>query len=363
MALDPFDTRVLVNSVNSTEIIEPLGFLKDMFFKNVEVSTTSRVDFDVKVAPRTLATFTDPNIEATLVEKIGFSAKSYRPPYIKEKWTIDPSIFLERRFGTHIYMPTSAQGQNRIQYEIGKIISEGLQRFTNKCEWMCAEVLTTGVVNVVGNGVNTTIDFEMPPAHLLDTTDLTGSVGWDNALSSPLTDFILVDNLIQQGYSGRKIDVAVLGIDAANTFMNHSEIKGDDSIFDNRRVDLGMIQPRKMADGVVYLGHLRDPDIDLYKYTGYYTDTNGVSQTVMPRDKVIVGSTQTMNAMAYGAIYDIDKGTNQSEYSPNSGTLFVGKYFAKSWIKEDPSLRFFMMQTAPLSVLKEPHAFATMTVL
>lgn len=362
MPLDPFATRVLVNSINSTEQIEPLGFLRDMFFREVEISVTAHVDFDVKVAPRTLATFTDPNMEATLVEKIGFAAKSYRPPYIKEMWTLDPSIFFEKRFGTHVYIPASAQGQSRLQYELAKIISEGLQRFTNKCEWMCAEVLTTGVLNVVGNGVNTTIDFEMPPDHLLGTADLTGGVGWSNALSSPLSDFVLVDNLIQQGYSGRKIDVAVMGLDAANAFMNHTEIKGNDNAFDNRRVDLGMIEPRKMADGVVYLGHLRDPDIDLYKYTGYYTDSNGVSQTVMPKNKVVVGSTKAMNAMAYGAIYDLDKDEKQ-DYTANGGMLYAGKYFAKSWVKEDPSLRFIMLQTAPLSVLKEPHAFATMTVL
>ena len=362
MALDPFDTRALVASINSSELIQPLGFLKSLFFKGEEISETAHVDFDVKIAPRTLANFIDPNLEADLVDKIGYSAKSYRPPYIKEKWTLDPSIFMERGFGRHIYMPPNARGQSRVQAKISEIIVEGLHRIVNKCEWMCAQVLTTGQLVVSGKGVSTTLDFEMPASNILGTADLTNAVGWDDTNSSPLTDLINVDQIIQQGYSGHKIDVAVMGLDAANAFMNHAEIKGVDSVFDTRRVDLGMIEPRKMGDGVVYLGHLRDPDIDLYKYSGYYTDENGVSQTVMPTDKVIVGSTQAANAMAYGAIYDIEK-TGSAGYTTNNGMLYVGKYFAKSWVKEDPSLRIFSIQCAPLSVLKEPHAFVVATVL
>lgn len=362
MAINPFDTRALVASINSSELIEPLGFLKSLFFKGEEISETVYCDFDVKIAPRTLANFVDPNLEADLVDKIGYSAKSYRPPYIKEKWTLDPSIFMDRGFGRHIYMPPNARGQSRVQSKISEIIAEGLKRIVNKCEWMCAEVLTTGQLVVSGKGVSTTLDFEMPASHILGTADLTNAVGWDNGSSSPLTDLINVDQIIQQGYSGRKIDVAVMGLGAANAFMNNAEVKGVDNVFDTRRVDLGMIEPRKMQDGVVYLGHLRDPDIDLYKYSGYYTDENGVSQTVMPSDKVIVGSTQAMNAMAYGAIYDIEK-TGSPGYTTDNSMLYVGKYFAKSWIKEDPSLRVFMIQCAPLSVLKEPHAFVSMTVL
>lgn len=43
-------------------------------------------------------------------------------------------------------------------------------------------------------------------------------------------------------------------------------------MMDNRRMNMGEINPRDLPNGVKYLGHLTDPSLDLYAYGEVYYD-------------------------------------------------------------------------------------------
>ena len=85
---------------------------------------------------------------------------------------------------------------------------------------------------------------------------------------------------------------------------------------------------------------------ELEGYDEWYLDDNGDEQPMMPVDKILLGSTRTRNARLYGAIQDLDAGAD-----------FAVSRYPKSWTEKDPSMRFVMLQSAPLVALLQPDAF------
>ncbi|HSH30034.1 MAG TPA: major capsid protein, partial [Thiohalobacter sp.] len=149
--------------------------------------------------------------------------------------------------------------------------------------------------------------------------------------------------------SGATPDRAIIGSNVVDPLLARLEDK-----LDQRRIDLGNIQPRELADGVTYLGYLRDPGIDLFTYDEWYLDANDVEQPMVPVDGVILGSTRAQTVRAYGAIQDVQ--------AAMSG-LVEAQYFPKSWIESDPSVRWIMVQSAPLVIPTQADAFMSATVI
>ncbi|PCJ51688.1 MAG: capsid protein, partial [Planctomycetota bacterium] len=67
-------------------------------------------------------------------------------------------------------------------------------------------------------------------------------------------------------------------------------------------------------------------------------------QPMIPEDTLILGADNARTARHYGAIHDLD------------ATAAV-QYFPKSWTQEDPSVRFVMLQSAPLVIPHQIDAF------
>ncbi|MDP2444166.1 major capsid protein, partial [Pseudomonas sp.] len=77
-------------------------------------------------------------------------------------------------------------------------------------------------------------------------------------------------------------------------------------------------------------------------------DAAGDEQPMIPAGGLILGSTNTRNAMLYGAIQDLD--------AIESGLVEASR-FPKSWVTPEPSVRWLKLQAAPLAGLLEPDAF------
>jgi len=80
-------------------------------------------------------------------------------------------------------------------------------------------------------------------------------------------------------------------------------------------------------------------------YSAWYIDpADSVEKPILPTGTVILASPAIEGVRAYGAIRDEQAG------------LQAAPYFVKSWTEEDPSVRFIMMQSAPLVVPYRPNA-------
>jgi hypothetical protein len=91
---------------------------------------------------------------------------------------------------------------------------------------------------------------------------------------------------------------------------------------------------------------------NIWVYSGWYVDpADGVEKPIIPPGTVIMASPAIEGVQAYGAIRDEEIG------------LQPVPYYVKSWIQYDPSVRYVMLQSAPIMVPFRPNASVAAKVL
>jgi len=336
--MDIFDTRTMLEAVEQMKLAR--RFLMQTFF-NAAVPRTfgsKTVDIDIVKGQRKMAPFVHPRLPGSVSLRDGYTASTYTPPYIQPKIETTAELILKRAAGDNPY--ASRTPLERAGLQLGNDLTDLDNQITRREEWMCAQALTTGQVHVVGEGVDDTIDFLMASDHKLTlSTDK-----WDAAESDPIGNLRTWKRKIAKD-SGRTANVAVLSGEAVDAFQANDMVMKQ---LNTRRVDLGLILPQQLPDGVTYLGYLNDPGIDLYAYDEWYLDDNGDEQPMIAAGGLILGATNTRNAMLYGAIQDLE--------AIESGMVEAAR-FPKSWVTKEPSARWLKLQSAPLAGLLEPDAF------
>jgi hypothetical protein len=344
MTLDIFSTRRMLAALEQRK--PPRTFFLDRFFRNSNVSNSEYIDIDIYKGKRRMAPFVNPRLEGKVVEARGYKTYSYKPPYIKPKMVTTAEQILKRAMGQNIYADNMGPAQ-KAAMEVGKNLAELDEMITRREEWMAAQVLTTGKVVVVGEGVDDEIDFLMEATHL---PVLAGGARWNqSATAQPINDLRAWKKRIAQDSGIVPTDV-ILGADAYESFMACDQIIGSTGgrkgFFDLRRINIGQIDPRELPGGVTFVGTITELGLDFWTYDEWYIDENDneTEKPMMPVDKILMGSTQARTQRQYGAIIDLD------------ATAAVAR-FPKSWTKKDPSARFVMLQSAPLPSLHQVDAF------
>ncbi|MCK5680451.1 major capsid protein [bacterium] len=333
--MDIFSTRTMLTAID--QLVTARTFLLQTFFPGFQQFASKSVDIDIIKGKRRIAPFVSPVLAGKVIDKRGFTTKTYTPPYVKPKFVTGAQEILNRAPGEIVYVGGQSQ-QNRAETKLGEEFAELDEMITRREEWMAAQELVTGSVSVVGDGINDVIDFQRSADH---TVTLTGTALWTDAASKIIENLRTWRRKIIQD-SGVTPNIVVMGSTAVDAFMSNVVLAAS---LDNRRVDLGKIDPTILPDGVTYYGYIKEVGLDLYGYDEWYLDDAGDEQPMLPADKVIVGSTNSRNAKLYGMIQDLAAGGN-----------FAVPRFPKSWEKEDPSVRFVMLQSAPLVALLQPDS-------
>ena len=340
--LDLFESRTMTEALS--QMLPPSSFLKRNFFSRVNTFETKTVDIDIEKGKRRLAPYSSPKAEGKLVDRIGFKTFSYEPPYVKPKMTTTAQDFLNRTAGNNIYSGgTSAQA--RAEENLGKDLAEMDQQISRLEEHQAAQLLSDGTVSFVGEGIDRTIDYDMPASHKIT---LAGADLWTDAASQPLQDMREWRRLVRKD-SGLPITDIIMGETALDAFLSNANVK---DALDTRRVDLGSIDPTTLPEGAIFYGRIKDVGVNLWSYDEWYTDTAGVEQSMINPKEVLVLSSSARTSTNYGAIQDIDLG----------GLASVPR-FAKSWTTKDPSQRWLMVQSAPLLSLHQSDAFLKAQVI
>ncbi len=351
MSIDIFDTRTMLDAIE--EMKRPTNFLRDTFFPAATPVETETVDVDIVKGKRRMAPFCSPLSEGKLVENIGFSTSSIKPGYIKPFKVTTAADLLKRTPGTVLYAGTQSIEQ-RAQLKLGKDLADLMDMIDRREEWMAAQALDLGVITMTIKGETAdktvAVDFMMSGTHKIT---LAGGTLWTaTTTSDPVADMQSWASTIRQD-SGINPTVVVMGSGAAKAFINHPKVVGQAGILDNRRVDMGMIKPQMLPNGVAYIGHINAPllDVDIYSYEEWYLDETTQTETPMvPANKVWMGSPATANRTLYAVIQDME--------AIEEGSAAV-KRFPKSWVPKNPSARHLMVQSAPLVALLQPDAFVS----
>lgn len=336
--MDIFDTRTMLEAVEQMKT--PRRFLMATFFNgsNPRTFPTKTVDIDIVKGKRKMAPFVHPKLPGSVSLGEGYSSSTYAPPYVQPKRETTADLILKRAAGESPYAakPPAQRAAEKLGADLRDLDEEIIRRE----EWQCAQALTTGQIRVVGEGVDDTIDFLMAADHKITLT--TGK--WDADGSDPIANLRAWKRKIAKD-SGRTANTAVLSAEAVAAFQANDMVMKQ---LNTRRVDMGMIKPEELPDGVTYLGYLNDPGLDLYAYDEWYLDEEDVEQPMIPAGGLILGASNTRNAMLYGAIQDLD--------AIESGMVEAAR-FPKSWVTPEPSARWLKLQSAPMAGFVEPDAF------
>ena len=337
---DLYSTDVLIRVVRDLKVTPQ--FLLDTFFPIVQTEQSEEIHFDVENRTRRLAPFVSPVVAGQVVVSEGFETKTFRPAYIKDKRVLDSSRPFKRSIGERIGGELSPmERQMRI---LGDELRDQINMINRRLEVMAAEALRTGAVTVSGEQYPTrNVDFQRDAAL---TVTLTGTALWSDPASKPLNDLAAWSNMIlkKEGVGARTV---VMDPDAFQAFLENNQVQ---SYLDNRRIrQREMLAQNLDVEGGRY--EYSFGGIDIYQYGGWYVDSAGVEQPILPSGTVLVSTPALEGVRAFGAIRDEEAGFQALPY------------YSKSWVEKDPSVRYLLMQSAPLVVPTRVNASLAATVL
>ena len=329
--MDVFTSAVLTRVINGINMQAPSAFLLSRWFPVVETSFSEDIMFDVVDGRPRLAPFVLPTVEGQIVRELGHRTQSFRPAYVKPKTPFEQGKSYRRRPGQPLVLPTDPG--LLIDLAISDMLSDHRQMIVRRKEWMAAQVARTGAVTVSGEKYPTVVvDFGRNAA--LNVT-LAGAARWNDSAPDPLGNLETWAGLVRT-YSGTNPIDVVMAEDAWTSLRKNAEVK---AFLDNpgrsARTVLD-IAPDARVLGATFKGTLGDFNLWIYNET--FEDEAGVLQKYIPDGELVMGGPGIEGAQHHGAIRDERAGFQPFEM------------FSKSWIEEDPPVRWILTQSAPLVV-------------
>ena len=348
---DIYTTQVLARVVEQMPL--PAMFLLDTCFPLVQPGTAGveEILFDVDQGKPRITPFVHPMLPGKVVADRGVATKSFKPGYAKDKRVLLPNQPLRRRAGERI--GGSMTPSQRRAAQLAQSLEDQLIMLDRREEVMASEALRTGRVTVTGEGYPTVVvDFGRDAAL---TVALAGGQRWGQAGVLPLDNIETWAGLIQDKSGAVGTDV-IMDPKAWAIFRNDAVVEKRLStlISGNRgTMDLGPQARGNAKKRSRYVGFIGDFDFWVYQDT--YVDEDGVTQKLLPDYTVIMGDSggepgSIEGTRCYGSILDEEANWQAS------------RFFSKSWLEKDPSVRMLLLQSAPLVVPYRPNASFCATV-
>lgn len=336
--MDIFTTAVLTRVVS--DLPAPAPFILNSFFRNIQTEDSEEIHFDVDHNRRRLAPFVAPIVAGKIVLDKGYSTQTFKPAYIKDKRAFDANRPFKRIAGERIGGTISPA--QRLQAALVSNLIDQIAMLTRRQEVMAIETLLTGAVTIAGDLYPTqTVNFGRDAAL---TVPLSGAACWGQTGVKPLKDIQTWSMKVTEK-SGSTANTIVMDVKAWQLFSESAEVQ---KLLDRYRGN-DQLNPTVTGEGARYMGNIGD--FDLWVYAGWYEhpDTKALT-TYLPDYTVLVLGPDLEGTRAYGAIRDEAAG-----FQPMP-------YFTKSWVEEDPAVRYLMMQSAPLLVPYRVNASLAATV-
>jgi len=339
--MDMYSTDVL-NTVLA-DLKGDSQFLIDRYFGTVQTETSEEIHFDVLDGKRRIAPFVSPLVEGQIVAALGYKTFTFKPAYIKDKRVFDMNKPLKRSPGERI--GGSLSPANRLRALIAIDMQDQITMLNRRLEVMAGEVLATGKCTITGDKYPTVVvDFGRAAGNTIVAAPL-----WSDPNAKPLADLGAWSQASLQS-QGIMLSDVLMTTDVWAAFKANQSVQ--DQLVNSRAITTppSLASNQMIQEGGVYMG-----TIDVYNiwvYAGWYVDpADGVEKPIIPNGTVILTSPQLQGVRAYGAIRDEEAG------------LQALPYFVKSWIEPDPSVRFVMLQSAPLVVPYRPNCSVKAKVL
>ena len=347
MAISLYDLRTLLEVVRVMPRTKT--FLRDNFFTNVKTFPTKTVDIDIVDSNNNkMAAFVNRRSGGSYALADGFETMTYEPACINELMTISFDEIQSRMPGENVY--ASLNPAQREQKLLAERLRQLDRRITIREEWMAAQALFTGKIDIKGDGVSDTLTFwnqsDKPYTEIVTK--------WSEESANPLDDLeVAVAKLEEKsGYTATRV---IMGAKAYQAFLARYVKNG---YFDTKYIQVGSINPTlNKQQGSRFVGVLNATGLELYTYNGRYTDpTDGQSKPFVPDDLVLIAGDNAPTTRAYGLIQIVDN-SNNIVYAETDRA-------ANSYVQRTtPAGRVVQMLSNPLFIVNVPHAFHVLKVV
>lgn len=307
---------------------------------------TDEVYFDVVSDKPRLTPFVHPMREGKLIEDAGYSTNAVKPAYVKDKRVFDPNKpYMQRAAGEQI--GTNLSGEQRLQLALTAALADQSNMLQRRFEVMATEAVIFGRQTIIGDGFDQVVQY---PRAAESFVTLSGGAKWDAVTSPDLArQFEDFDSMLKANCGGNTthavMDEKAWRLLASNTkFLEALDRRrGSDSI----SVDLA---PTLSMDGLTFKGTYGQ--VAMYTYSHVYVDpvSNATVEAMPDNTIVFISKPRLQGVRHFGRIRDLKAG------------MMAMQKFTKSWEVEEPSVRFLLMQSAPIMAPYQPNAALTVTV-
>lgn len=336
--MDIFATAVLSRVL--AELPAPAPFILNSFFRNIQTETSEEIHFDVDSNRRRLAPFVAPIVAGKVVLDKGYVTKTFTPAYIKDKRVFDSNRPFKRAIGERIGGELAPE--QRLQLALANNLVDQIGMLTRRQEVMAVEALRTGAITVAGDMYPTQVVNFGRDAAL--TVTLAGATLWGAAGVEPLDDVQTWSMKVTEK-SASAANTLVMDVEAWKLFSASAKVQ---KLLDRFR-GADQLVPTVTGEGGRFMGNIGT--FDIWVYAGWYEHPDTLALTpYLPARTVLVLGADVEGTRAYGAIKDEAAGFQAMPY------------FSKSWVEQDPAVRYLLLQSAPLTVPYRVNASLGATV-
>lgn len=355
MALDIFKTHYLLQAI---ENIPPVTtFLRDRYFPTndaTDLFATEDVLVEYKDGNRKVAPFVAPRQKGITIMRNASRMERYTPPLVAPRRTLTIDDLSRRGFGEALLSTLTPQ-QREATMIMGDM-DDMSRMITRREEAMAAEVLTTNgcVMKHYADDLSTVVEEKTilfyeggsnPASYTPDTK-------WGTTGADIFGDiYAMIQMLAKRGLPATDL---IVSPDVAAVMLNDEKVQ---KFLDNRRIELGNIEPVELPDGVsrMMVLNVYGRNISVFCYTETYENEEGEDTAYIPEGTVVLTAPGAGRAM-YGAI-------TQLEQADNAFHTYTGRRVPKYLADAVKDVRTVTLSSAPLLIPNNVNPWIVAKVL
>lgn len=281
------DTRTLLDVVERS--YKPTTVLVQTFFPTVKTFLTEYVDMEYRKGGRKMAPFVVPGSKGVNMARNGSKIRTYKPPIMKPKRTIEVSDVMRRGFGEDIYSKRTPA--ERAQEMRAQDMAELIDMNVRRQEWMAAQLLINGGFECKGyaddgkTAVVDTVTFD----EFTNKITLSGNNVWSNASAKVYDDLGDVSQTIRRA-SGMIPTIAICSTDVVKDIINNEQLYKYMLVPSRDNLALLSLQPKLERPELLRVGYIQALNLEIYAYDGIYEDDEtGEITPYIPEGHIIIG--------------------------------------------------------------------------
>ena len=307
---DLHDPRTL--KVFADKYVKPKSFLKDFFFPTspADMFSTETVLLDNLTRGRKAAPFVISGSKT--LGRDTFLTDEYRPPRIAPARVMTVDDLKKRGFGENLF--NGDKPNVRASRMTIKDMQELSDMITRREEMICSEILRTNKCVMVHVDANGGADTETHTLKFyngdVNPQQYAPATSWDNENADIISDIYQMRKQVR--LTGNVGNVLLVSADVAELIMKNKVILEQ---LDNRRVEIGNINPRELPDGATLICSLNvmGATVDVVSYDASYEAEDGTDTAYLPNGTAIL-SAKGCGRGLYGGVVQLEHSSNDYQY-------------------------------------------------